>query len=254
MAEITTAEQLAQRALDVNIVDDAQLQSVWGGLGSTTAPLGEFQQPLLRGGLITQYQLERLASGYRTGFFYGDYKVLYCVGAGTFARVYRATHKQTGKMYAVKVLRSRYSNPKATDAKTGKSNKPFIELFRREGEIGIELKHPNIVEIHEIYSHGLTHYLVMEFIEGQNLREFYRARRRFEPLEAAHILEGGMSGLNYALQQGITHRDLKLSNVLLSSDGEPKLVDFGLAGLQGEVEEDTIEGIRPRTAGYAGLW
>ena len=81
-------------------------------------------------------------------------------------------------MYAVKVLRSRYSNPKATDAKTGKSNKPFIELFRREGEIGIQLKHPNIVEIHEIYSHGLTHYLVMEFIEGQNLREFYRARRR----------------------------------------------------------------------------
>ena len=74
------------------------------------------------------------------------------------------------------------------------------------------------------------HYLVMEFIEGQNLREFYRARRKFKPLEAAHIMEGVMAGLNYALQQGITHRDLKMSNVLLSSDGEPKLVDFGLAG------------------------
>ena len=202
MAEIKTSEQLAQRALDVNVVDDGQLQSVWSELGSTTAPLGDFQQALLRSGLLTQYQLERLMNGYRTGFFYGDYKVLYCVGAGTFARVYRASHKQTGKMYAVKVLRSRYSNPKATDAKTGKSNKPFIELFRREGEIGIQLKHPNIVEIHEIYSHGLTHYLVMEFIEGQNLREFYRARRRFEPLEAAHIMEGVMSGLNYALAAG----------------------------------------------------
>ena len=207
----------------------------------------------MRRGLLTQYQLERLMNGYRTGFFYGDYKVLYCVGAGTFARVYRATHKQTGKMYAVKVLRSRYSNPKATDAKTGKSNKPFIELFRREGEIGIKLKHPNIVEIHEIYSHGLTHYIVMDFIEGQNLREFYRARRRFDPLEAAHIMEGVMAGLNYALQQGITHRDLKMSNVLLSSDGEPKLVDFGLAGVQGEVEDEAIEGISRRTVDYAGL-
>lgn len=253
MSEIKTSEQLAQRALDVNVVDDGQLQSVWGELGSTNAPLGDFQQALLRRGLLTQYQLERLMNGYRHGFFFGDYKVLYCVGAGTFARVYRATHKQTGKIYAVKVLRSRYSNPKATDAKTGKSNKPFIELFRREGEIGIQLKHPNIVEIHEVYSHGLMHYLVMEFIEGQNLREFYRARRRFQPLEAAHIMEGVMSGLNYALQQGITHRDLKLSNVLLSSDGEPKLVDFGLAGVQGEVEDDSIEGISKRTVDYAGL-
>lgn len=253
MAEINTSEQLAQRALDVNIVDDGQMQSVWSELGSTNAPLGELQQALLRCGLLTQYQLERLMNGYRTGFFYGDYKVLYCVGAGTFARVYRAAHKQTGTMYAVKVLRSRYSNPKGTDPKTGKSNKLYIDLFRREGEIGIKLKHPNIVEIHETYSRGMMHYLVMEFIEGQNLREFYRVRRRFEPLEAAHIMEGVMSGLNYALQQGITHRDLKLSNVLLSSDGEPKLVDFGLAGVEGEVEDDSIDGISKRTVDYAGL-
>jgi serine/threonine-protein kinase len=192
-------------------------------------------------------------NGYRTGFFFGDYRVLYCVGAGTFARVYRATHTQSGKVFAVKVLRSRYSNPKATDAKTGKSNKLYIEMFRREGEIGIQLKHPNIVEIHEVFSRGLMHYLVMEFIEGQNLREFYRARRRFEPLEAAHIMEGVMSGLNYALQQGITHRDLKMSNVLLSSDGEPKLVDFGLAGVEGEVEDESMESISRRTVDYAGL-
>lgn len=253
MADIKTAEQLAQRALDVNIVDDGQLQSVWSELGSTNAPIDDFQQALMRRGLLTQYQLERLINGYRTGFFYGDYKVLYCVGAGTFARVYRATHKETGKVYAVKVLRSRYSNPKATDPKTGKSNKPFIELFRREGEIGIQLKHPNIVEIHEVYSQGLTHFLVLEFIEGQNLREFYRAKRRFQPLEAAHIMEGVMSGLNYALQQGITHRDLKMSNVLLSSDGEPKLVDFGLAGVEGEVEDDSPDSISKRTVDYAGL-
>ena len=169
----------------------------------------------------------------RTGFFYGDYKVLYCVGAGTFARVFRAVHRKTGKMYAVKVLRSSLSNPKANDAKTGRSNKPVHRAFRREGEFGMKLKHPNIVEIHEVYSHGVTHYIVMDFVEGRNLREFYRARRRFDPLEAADIMEGVMAGLNYALQQGITHRDLKMSNVLLSSDGEPKLVDFGLAGLAG---------------------
>jgi serine/threonine protein kinase len=253
MADIQTAEQLAQRALDVNVVDDGQLQTVWSELGSTNAPLADFQQALLRGGRLTQYQLERLMNGYRTGFYYGDYKVLYCVGAGTFARVYRATHKHTGTMVAVKVLRSRYSNPKSTDPKTGKSNKLYIELFRREGEIGIRLKHPNIVEIHEVFSQGMTHYLALEFIEGQNLREFYRGKRRFQPLEAAHIMEGVMSGLNYALQQGITHRDLKMSNILLSSDGEPKLVDFGLAGVEGEVEDESLDSISRRTVDYAGL-
>lgn len=253
MANIRTAEQLAQRALDVNVVDAGQLQSVWGELGSTNVPLGVFQQALLRRELLTQYQLERLMKGEsRTGFFYGDFKVLYCVGAGTFARVFRAVHRTTGRMHAVKVLRSRYSNPAASDPKTGRSNRPIIELFRREGELGLGLKHPNIVEIHEVYSHGAVHYIVMEFVEGRNLREFYRARRRFDPLEAAHIMSGVMAGLNYALQQGITHRDLKLSNVLLSSDGEAKLVDFGLAGLK-EGEAEVAEGFSRRTIDYAGL-
>ena len=63
MASIKTAEQLAQRALDVNVVDDAQLQGVWSELGSTNAPLDAFQQVLLRRGCLTQYQLERLHAG-----------------------------------------------------------------------------------------------------------------------------------------------------------------------------------------------
>ncbi|MCC7474857.1 MAG: protein kinase [Pirellulales bacterium] len=253
MPEITTSEQLAQRALDVNVIDHAQLQSVWSELGSTNPPLAAFQQVLLRRELLTQYQLERLMKGEsRSGFFYGDYKVLYCVGAGTFARVYRAAHRETGKIFAVKVLRSSLSNPKGMHPKTHKSLKPYIDLFRREGEFGMKLKHPNIVEIHEVYSQGLTHYIVMDFVEGRNLREFYRARRRFDPLEAAEIMAGVMAGLTYALQQGVTHRDLKMSNVLVSSEGQAKLVDFGLAGVQGAADGDP-EGFSRRTVDYAGL-
>jgi serine/threonine-protein kinase len=252
MAEIKTAEQLAQRALDVSVLDAAQLQSVWNELGSTNAPLGAFQRVLLRRELVTQYQLEKLMKPEsRTGFYYGPYKVLYFVGAGTFARVFRCVHKETGKMYAVKVLRSGMSNPKEINQKTHKPNKLYIDLFRREGEYGMKLKHPNIVEIHEVYSQALTHYIVMDFVEGRNLREFYRARRRFDPMEAAEIMTGVMSALTYALQQGVTHRDLKMSNVLVSSDGLAKLVDFGLFGMQGEATES--EGLSRRTIDYAGL-
>lgn len=253
MPEITTSEQLAQRALDVDVIDNAQLQSVWSELGSTTAPLAAFQQVLLRRELLTQYQLERLMKAEsRSGFYYGDYKVLYFVGAGTFARVYRAVHRETGKVYAVKVLRSSLSNPKGIHPKTHKPLKPYIDLFRREGEFGMKLKHPNIVEIHEVHSQGVTHYIVMDFVEGRNLREFYRAGRRFDPLEAAEIMSGVMAALAYAWQQGVTHRDLKMSNVLVSSEGQAKLVDFGLAGVQGSAEAEA-EGFSRRTIDYAGL-
>lgn len=242
-----TAEQLAQRALDVNIIDDSQLQSVWGELGTTTVGAKEFAQALLRRNLITNYQLDRLAQGLRTGFYYGNYKVLYSVGAGTFARVFRAAHKDTNQIYAVKVLRNRFSNPLA-DPK----NPYIIELFRREGELGTELQHPNIVPVHEVVSQPGNHFIVMDFIEGRNLREFYRARRQFQPLEAAELMAGIVAGLTFAFQKGVTHRDLKMSNVLISSEGVPKLVDFGLAGLESEVEEEMGDFSR-RTIEYAGL-
>jgi serine/threonine-protein kinase len=155
-------------------------------------------------------------------------------------------------MYAVKVLRSNMSNPKEINQKTHKPNKLYIDLFRREGEFGMKLKHPNIVEIHEVFSQGLTHFIVMDFVEGRNLREFYRTGRRFDPLEAAEIMGGVMSALTYALQQGVTHRDLKMSNVLVSSEGVAKLVDFGLAGVQG-ASDNEAEGLSRRTIDYAGL-
>lgn len=238
MSTPLTAESLAQRALDVNILRESDLQTIWGEFGTRHVELEPFKQALVRGGLLTNYQLDRLAEGLRSGFFYGDYKVLYGVGAGTFARVFRAEHQGTGDLYAVKVLRKRYSlDPAET------------ERFRREGELGAKLKHPNIVAIHEVVSKASTHYIVMDFVEGRNLRDFFKVRGKFEPLEATRIVTGMAAGLNYAYQQGVSHRDLKMSNVIVSSDGEAMLLDFGLAG-----HEDAAAGeLNPRTIDYAGL-
>ncbi|MBN1853399.1 MAG: protein kinase [Pirellulales bacterium] len=250
MVNSVTPEGLAQRALDVGILDHRQLQTVWSELGSQNVPLENFKQALLRNGLLTNFQLERILNGFRDGFFYGAYKVLYAVGAGTFARVFRAAHRDTNKIYAVKVLRKRFSNPIGEDGK----NRTTIESFRREGELGATLKHPNIVPIHEVYSKGLTHYIVMDFVEGRNLREFWKAQRQFDPLEATNILIDVMSGLSYAHAKGITHRDMKMSNVLLSSDGTAQLVDFGLAALDASASEEALDNTpNPRTVDYVGL-
>jgi serine/threonine-protein kinase len=236
-----TAERLAQRAIDVSVLTEQELQTVWGEFGTRQVELAPFKQALVRRGLLTNYQLDRLCDGLRSGFFYGDYKVLYGVGAGTFARVYRAAHRTTGEQVAIKVLRKRYSEIPAE-----------AELFRREGELGMPLKHPNIVAIHDVYSKGLMHYIVMDFVEGHNLRDFFKIRGRFEAEEAARIAEGMVAGLHYAFQQGVTHRDLKMSNVIVSSEGVAKLVDFGLAGLGG-TDGDAGDGVNPRTIDYAGL-
>lgn len=240
MTDTLSAEELAQRALEVGILDQRELQRVWADVGNRNATPEELQQAMVRTGVLTNYQIDRLLQGHRAGYFYGDYKVLYAVGAGTFARVFRAAHRETGELFAVKVLRSRYSREPEQ-----------VEMFRREGEVGTTLKHPNIVQIHEVYSKVNIHFLVMEFVEGQNLRDLYKVRGAFEPREATRLIIDVVSGLAYAYQKGVTHRDLKMSNVLISSDGRAKLVDFGLAAR--EADEDLEKTTNPRTIDYAGL-
>src|SRR3954447_18611781 len=201
MSELT-AEKLAQRIADTNVIDSRQLDAVFGELGSRDVPLADFSSILLRRGLVTNFQLDRLLKGERSGYFYGDYKVLYLVGTGTFARVYRAVNIKTNKVFALKVLRKRFREERAQ-----------TEQFLREGEIGSRLRHPNIVPIYEVSSDPNAPYLVLEFVEGQNLRAFIKAKRKFSAKEAVAIGIDICAGLAYAFEKGMSHRDLKLSNV-----------------------------------------
>ena len=236
-----SAEEFAHRVFDLNLVNQRDMNSVWAELGSRNVAAEELQRVLLRRELLTNYQVDRLARGERTGFFYGDYKVLYLVGAGSFARVYRAVHKETGKVVALKILRKRFSEDPAV-----------CEQFIREGEMGAKLRHPNIVPIYEVSSNRKAHYMVMDFIEGRDLREFVRIRKKLSPDEALKFSIDIAAGLAYAAEFGIRHRDLKLSNVLMSSTGRAQLVDFGLAAVSGEIDDES-DGLNPRTIDYAGL-
>lgn len=240
-----TAEDFAQRVIDYNLLDAREVEMIWSELGTREVSLGEFQNLLLRKELLTNFQVERIVKGLRTGYFYGDYKVLYLIGSGTFARVYRTVHKDTGKVVAAKVLRKRFSeDPKRANQ------------FMTEGELGKGLRHPNICPIYEVHSeptpHGTNYFLIIEFIEGQNLRDMLRIRGKFSPTEATELMTDIASGLTYAAERGLTHRDLKTSNVLISARGRAKLVDFGLAAFAEQISEDG-QATNPRTVDYAGL-
>src|SRR5256885_8799311 len=233
-------EQLCQRIGDAGLLDARQFEALWVELGTREVSLEQLTGLLLRKELLTNYQFDRLLKGEKGGYFYGEYRVLYLVGTGTFARVYRAVHGRTGRIVCVKALRKRFRDDKA-----------MCEQFLREGKIGTQLRHPCIVPIYEVLEQPSPS-LVMEFVEGSNLREFQRMRKKLAPLEAMRLTVDILSGLVYAYQQGMTHRDLKMSNVLVTSRGRAKLVDFGLAGLQ-QGHNTGSEETNPRTIDYAAL-
>ncbi|MFM8189879.1 MAG: protein kinase domain-containing protein [Pirellula sp.] len=238
-----TPRSLTQRCIDLELATPAQIDRLWGELRTDQVSLDEVKSHLLRKGIITNFQLERMLTGERLGYYYGPYKVLYMIGAGTFARVFRAVHRESGKVVAVKVLRRRHRDQVAQ-----------IEQFLREGRMGLELRHPNIVTIYDIVNDPRAPYLVMEFVEGETLREILKIRGNFEAIHALGIMHDICSGLDFAFQKGITHRDLKLSNVLVHSSGRCKLVDFGLAALADTSSPEAIADCpSARAIDYAAL-
>ncbi len=242
MAEIT-AEKFAQRAFDYDLINSHQLESIWGEFGSRDVPLEQFTALMVRRELLTNFQVDRIVEGKRDGYFYGNYKVLYMVGAGTFARVYRALHRDTKRDRAVKVLRKRYADDLVT-----------TEQFLREARMVMPLRHPNIVPVYEVLEEHHRPFMVMDFIEGQNLRDFIKVRKRLDLDVSLRLLADILAGLHYALSKGVTHRDMKLSNVLITSHGRAKLVDFGLAAISADMSEEAIAAApNPRSIDYAGL-
>jgi tRNA A-37 threonylcarbamoyl transferase component Bud32/CheY-like chemotaxis protein len=195
---------------------------------------------LLRKGMLTSWQLERVRKGENTGFFYGGCKVLFHLAEGTFARVYRGMRTDSGEPVAIKVLRRRFSNdPEA------------VARFNKEATEGMKLRHPNIVQIVEFGNHERQHFMIMEYVEGSNLRDLLKIRQRIDPVVGLPMMLGLAKGLKYSTDLGVTHRDIKGSNILVSTNGQAKLVDFGLATIEGDGKK--AASLNPRTVDYSAL-
>jgi len=231
------AAGVAQLAIRLGLVTEAHLIPVWDAVGKSAEPF-KLLTALERKGLLTPYQSQKLLKGDEDGFFMGGYRMLYKIASGSFGRVFRADDPRTGRIVAVKVLRHRWSE-----------DQQKIDLFHREGKVGLGLQHPNIVEIIAVGQDAATgkYYIVMEFVEGGNLREILHNGRMDAP-KALKYMEDCVTGLAHAYSKGLTHRDVKLTNILVSTDYVAKLVDFGLARICADEDEQV-----DRTVDYAGL-
>jgi len=243
LVQLIDAKSVFQLAQANGLMTETQIAEVKEDLGENP-DLDVLYRHLERGRFLTGWQIERMRKGETDGFNLGGYRILYKISSGSFGRVYRAEHPYTGRIVAVKVLRRRHSEDQGR-----------IDLFMREGKMGLKLKHPNIVEVLGVDHDPSTgqYYIIMEFVEGDNLRELIKIRGVFKTAEALKLLEDMVRGLQFAVSQGYTHRDIKLTNILVSADGVAKLVDFGLAKFfdanTGKDDGERVE----RTVDYAGL-
>ena len=233
------AQTLLEQATLIGLISRDQAKSVRADAedGSAEAVI----RTLLRKDLLTAWQVEKFKKGDLSGFHFGGCKVLFHIAEGTFARVYRGRKMSGNQSVAIKVLRQRF----VADAGA-------IARFNQEAESGMRLVHPNIVQTYEYGEQDKKYFMIMEFVEGSNLRDFLRIRGRLTPEEALPLMVGLASGLKFSLDKGVTHRDLKASNILISSSGTAKLVDFGLATIEGE-EKKMAAAHGQRTVDYSAL-
>ena len=148
----------------------------------------------------------------------GRYALIGVVGGGGMAQVYKARDNILGRIVAVKVLRDQFT-----------TDEQFVARFRREAQAAANLTHPNIVNVYDVGQDGDLHYIVMEFIAGQSLKELITRNAPLPVEQAISIGAQILAGLEYAHRSGLIHRDIKPQNVLITNDGVVKVTDFGIA-------------------------
>jgi eukaryotic-like serine/threonine-protein kinase len=151
----------------------------------------------------------------------GRYDVEKELGRGAMAVVYKAVDPVIGRVVAIKTIRMEQG--------IGLGQEDLRQRLYREAQSAGNLNHPNIVTIYDIGEEGDLSYIAMEFIEGESLENWIQ-KNRIPPVEqTSGIIEQIASGLDFAASRGITHRDIKPGNVLLTTDGRVKIADFGIA-------------------------
>jgi eukaryotic-like serine/threonine-protein kinase len=146
------------------------------------------------------------------------YELEELVGTGGMSSVFRAHDSQLERLVAVKILHEHYAD-----------DPEYLERFRREARAVARLSHPNIVTVIDRGDDGGRQYIVFEHVEGENLKELVLRSGRLSVRRALELALAVADGLAFAHDHGLVHRDVKPQNVLLSSEGEVKVTDFGIA-------------------------
>jgi len=215
-----TLDELVDRARQAGAADTAALNRFRAGRGSDELGTAEAAaRAMVRDGLLTPYQAERLLRGEAGALRIGDrYRVLDKAGGGGMGQVFLCEDTAAGRAVAVKVLPAALGRDPQAAAR-----------FRREARATAVLDHPAIVRARDVGTDGRHPYLVLEFIDGTDLYRYVAGRGPLGPRTAAHYVARAADALQRAADQGWVHRDVKPHNLMVDRAGRLRVLDLGLA-------------------------
>jgi serine/threonine protein kinase len=215
-----TLDQFTEHLTESGLISADELDAFQASLPNLATDGESLAKHLVRAGKLTKYQATAVYQGKIKHLKFGDYIVEDTIGKGGMGRVLKARHCHMKRTVALKVLAPHLMN-----------NKRAVQRFYRELEIAGQLSHPNIVTAHDAGEDHGVHYLVMEYVDGQDLAIVLRERGRIPVDQAIDYMLQAAHGLKYAHDQGVIHRDIKPGNLFLNKQGVVKILDMGLARL-----------------------
>ena len=187
--------------------------------------VSELARELIRQKKLTKYQAEEVYRGKAKSLVLGNYVLIEKIGAGGMGLVFKAEHRRMHRTVAIKLLPPHMTKDAAA-----------IARFEREVTAAAKLRHSNIVAADDADCANGVHFLVMEMVEGNDLSALVKKNGPFSVEKAVNYVLQAAKGLEFAHHEGVVHRDIKPANLLLDKKGVVKILDMGLARLNGNVD------------------
>jgi serine/threonine protein kinase len=211
-----------------NLLDRGQLDQIVGEFleknpGAEPPALAEY---LVRQSILTQFQADRVLQGKTQGFVLGPFTLQDALGTGSMGTVYKAQSKTDNQWYAVKVLprRSMWN----------------VRIARRKVRLFEQCQHPAVVPFVDVGTSGGMHYLAWPLVEGQTLDKLVEQKGKLEPRVAAGYALQAAEGLKVCHAQNLFHGTIKPSNLMIGTDGNMRVLDFGIGSLLAETEGESL--------------
>jgi serine/threonine protein kinase len=225
--------QFWQTAVKSGLITAAKLEECWRAIPVEKRTADAIDRRLARqcvnSGLITIWQAQQILTGRPHGLRIDRYILQDLIGQGGMGRVFLAKDTRLSRLVALKIL-----------SKERMANERAVRRFRREGKVGAQLQHENLVRVYDEGEVGGMPYLVLEYISGRTVLQMINEQGRLPWSMAAELARQVALGLEHLHQKGLLHRDVNPANIMVDRDGTAKLTDLGLAIDLGDEDEDRV--------------